>query len=279
VGIYNVAHGRGDAEYGQAGIWENLVVNLTGSSAERIKRLNAIADTLKEQDLDIIILNEADFRAFWSDNINQARYIASRTGHAHVLEQRNHDLDLPFFDIKFGNAVLSRYPIVSAASLDFPAYRWWENVLLGRKKGAVCEIRLSENQTVRLVPVHLDVRSTEVRIESVKVIQELCDRTEHPMVAAGDFNSTRPGWPKAEPNAEGQTAVGYLTQVGCFHTLPREEFTEADFTFASSDPVKVIDWIMVSDPLKIVDRQVLDAQDLSDHFPVVATIKTDENRF
>ncbi len=274
VGIYNVAHGRGDAEYGQAGILENLFVNMTGgSSTERITRLNNIADYLASEDLDIIILNEVDFRVFWSGNINQATYIAERTGHPWILEQRNHDLDLPFLTIKFGNAVLSRYPIDGSALLDFPAYRWWENVLLGRKKGAICQIKLPDGRHIRVAPVHLDVRSTDVRLESVKVLAEIAERRpDRPMIAAGDFNSTRPDWPKAQPNAQGVTAVSYLTTQHGFLTRPvGDQPAPEDLTFATSDPVKVIDWVMVTPPLDIADHKVGDIS-FSDHFPVISTV-------
>jgi hypothetical protein len=48
--------------------------------------------------------------------------------------------------------------------------------------------------------------------------------------------------------------------------------SEADFTFSSTEPMQVIDWIFVPRPWQLVSRQVYPL-DLSDHRPVVGIVR------
>ena len=64
IGIYNIAHGRGQV----ASVWEG------GDAAARLKRLKDIARLLKDSRLDIVVLNEADFHAPWSKGVKFLRF-------------------------------------------------------------------------------------------------------------------------------------------------------------------------------------------------------------
>ena len=70
IGSYNIAHGRG-GEYG-ASNWQNR------SKEDLFQHLDNIANQISEANLDVIVLNEVDFRAAWSHNINQAEYLMKK---------------------------------------------------------------------------------------------------------------------------------------------------------------------------------------------------------
>jgi len=74
-----------------------------------------------------VVLNEADFDATWSGGINQAQWIAKHAGYPYHVEQRNYDVSLPFFKPRFGNAILSRWPILDAEQIELPAVSKWES--------------------------------------------------------------------------------------------------------------------------------------------------------
>ena len=117
--IYNIAHGRGQAETNWAG--------------DRERRLAAIGQLIAERKPDVVVLNEVDFDASWSGRVNQAERISREVGTLNRAEGRNIDVSLPFFRLAFGNAVLSRYPIVEARKATFPGFSTLETLAGGKK--------------------------------------------------------------------------------------------------------------------------------------------------
>lgn len=260
IGTYNIAHGRG-----------NGVENWNGeSAATRRDRLDKIGEFLIAVDLDLVVLNEVDFDASWSHRVNQAAYLAEKCGYKHRLEQRNFDVSLPFYRWACGNAVLSRYPIREARWIDLPGDAAWESALGGKKDACVCTLELPGGKSLRVVPVHLSYRSEAVRMASVEALKSEADEGKSPLVLIGDFNSSPQDFPLTDPDEP--SAVGMLTQDARWHTLPEKVTSNADFTFSSTEPIQVIDWIFVPRPWQLVSRHVYPL-DLSDHRPVVGIIR------
>ena len=266
VGAFNIAHGRGATHEKFAG----------GDRAERANRLKDIARLLREQELDVVVLNEVDFSCFWSYHVNQARALARQAGFAYWAEQRDYDVAVPLVRMRFGSAVLSKYPIARARSVDYPGRSRWLPTAAGKKRGMVCTIelpgKLPGGRSVRVMPVHLDPCKTSIRIASAEVISRECASSDVPLIAAGDFNSTRADFPCASPDASGRTAMSVLLDTGQFSTFPDRVTEPAEFTFSSMKPVKVIDWILVSRPWKLQSSEVVPSM-LSDHRPVFGTVE------
>ncbi len=261
IGTYNIAHGRGLADSNWAGRDRQ-------ASAERLR---AIAGLLAEQRLDVVVLNEADFGSTWSRGVNQAEAIAREAGFPWRAEGRNIDVGMPFMALRFGNAVLSRFPIVEARAVDYPARSGFEAAAAGKKRGLLCTLELPGGRRVRLLAVHLEHRDEPVRIASAAVIAGLAAEPGPPLIAAGDFNSMPEGWPRASRGAGGRTAISALLADGRFSTALDTPPGEADFTFSSDRPRMVIDWILAPPGHRITRQRALDSQ-LSDHRPVVAEI-------
>lgn len=97
---YNIAHGRGLADTNWAG--------------DREARPGQIAELLKAQDADVVVLNEVDLDSSWSGRTNQGEFIANAAGYPWRAQQVNYDLSLPGFRLCFGNVILSRFPILDA---------------------------------------------------------------------------------------------------------------------------------------------------------------------
>jgi len=257
---YNIAHGRGAA---------TAASNFAGGSAqERVARLGTIAALLRDQNADVVALNEVDFDAVWSDGLNQAEELAHLAGYPYLVEQRNFDVGLGPFALRFGNAILSHYPISNCRKVGLPAYSRIETLLVGRKRGAICTI----GDRFRLVALHLDPRSEELRIESARVLNRLAEEEQLPIVLAGDVNSTRGGFPQAERGAAGLTAIDILTQTYSGPPLfgTSDARLASQLTFPSQAPHACIDWIL-SDQLAVTDRFVLPGLH-SDHLAVRAVL-------
>jgi len=234
IGAFNIAHGRGSVPSGSN--WTG------GNSEERSNRLDAIADLILTEDLDIVILNEVDFSSVWSGHIDQAQYISKRSKLHHVVKQTNYEASVPFFRIHFGNAILSRYPIFEASLLELPVLKSSENTLFGAKHGMVANILLRPDLFIHMLPVHLEARDEEVRKKSLKT---LLSATGSERFLVGDFNMT--------PDS--------LEPLLPVHTGP---------TFPSSDPSRRIDWIFYPQNWRCTESRAI-ATDLSDHSFVVAT--------
>ena len=258
VGAYNIAHGRGTARSNFRG----------GDRAVRAARLKDIARLLRDAELDLVVLNEVDFNGFWSGNVNQAEVIANEAGFPYRLEQRNIDATLPLFRARFGNAVLSKFPITEVMPLVYPGFSWKETLLIGKKRGAVCTVELPSGRSVRILAVHLENRDGPVRVASAEVIRRQRRWGGSPLIAAGDFNSTRLGFPRVHTDS----AMSFLLEGGGFGTLPNDPPLRSGLTFSSTDPHVLIDWILVPRPWRLTSVDVLSSK-LSDHRPVVGTIE------
>lgn len=261
VACYNIAHGRGLARKNDGG----------GKAEERLARLDDIVQLLRHIDADIVVLNECDFDTSWSHSVDQAAYLAERAGYPHVATLRNIDLRAGPWTWRFGNAVLSRYPISEAREIEQPGYAKWETVLAGKKRSLFCEIEVGVH-TIGVVAVHLSHRSEDLRAVSAQRLLDFTSGYGHPVILAGDFNSTPSGFPDSRTGAGGQNAMDLIDDAGLFQRLPIDPPTDPEeYTFRADDPRRVIDWILVPGSLTISDYSV-EASDLSDHRPVVADV-------
>jgi endonuclease/exonuclease/phosphatase family metal-dependent hydrolase len=265
VGCYNIAHGRGGRLSTKS--WEG------GDRATKIHRVKQIGRILKDAQIDIVVLNEVDFSSFWSGHFDQARVIAQEAGYSYFAEQRNVDIAIPFCSIRFGNAILSRYPISEAKFIKFPNPSRIQELFGGDTKyGLLCTIDLPGGDSIRVFAVHLTVHSEALRAECARIILRIQAESDIPLIAMGDFNSTPIGYPDSRSDKSGNNAIDLLFKSSLFATIPMGiPPNSKDFTFPSEKPSLVIDWIFVSSPWKITEKEVLSSE-LSDHLPVVARL-------
>lgn len=261
IATYNIAHGRGLAES-----------NWDGTQAERESRLKQIASLLLELQLDVVVLNEVDFNSTWSGGINEARLIATQAGFPYVVEQVSYDTGLPFFYVRFGNVLLSRYPIINAELIDFPTYLHWEALVGGKKRGLLCELQLSDTEVVRVLAVHLEHRDETTRVASAEIIIGLARQDGPPLIVAGDFNSTPLGYPYAQVGDGQQNAMTRLFDSGLFRVDLLPTPNEEDLTFRADDPYSLIDWVLLPPHATVRSMHVLDTL-LSDHRPVIVELE------
>lgn len=263
VVCHNIAHGRG----GKFGCG-----NFEGTPKEKKERVAQIGRLLKDMKPDIIVLNEADFSSVWSGHQNQAEIIARESGMPYLATQRNFDAAIPFASLRFGNAILSRYPISNARLIEFPPLSRYEKRFFGNHDGLICEITLPDGGKVRVLAVHLETRSETIRVQCARTILTLRAESDIPMIAAGDFNSTPAGFPAHNLGKAGDNAMDILLGNGAFSTLPAVPPPDpAELTFPSEAPRSLIDWILVQSPLKIMERRAIKSN-LSDHLPVFARV-------
>jgi endonuclease/exonuclease/phosphatase family metal-dependent hydrolase len=262
LGTYNIAHGRGMPPD------RRLRVGKEGL----LTRLNEIARMLRDANLDLVVLNEVDFDSLRSHSINQAEFLARAAGFPFWVEQLNVDMALPWVRMRYGNALLSRYPILTARRLPLVGHSTWESALIGRKQGLFGSIQLDEAHIIGIMGVHLEHRREDRRLMGVKIMDEVRRASSLPLILAGDFNSTPRNYPRATPDPQGQTALSWLLGQGAYQTWPTGPPRREDLTFSSLEPRMVIDWILIPRDWKIMAKEVGGGQ-LSDHLAVVMEVE------
>ncbi len=258
---YNIAHGRGLAESN----WDG------GDAATRISRLDEIADLLMKLDADVVVLNEVDFDTSWSNHVNQAKFLAEKAGYSYRIEERNLDFRVLHRTWRFGNAILSRFPISNAKVVNLPSYAGLETMLAGKKRGVRCDVTFAGNM-FRVVGLHLSHRSEHIRETSAMQVVELVRKSPHPCIVMGDMNSTPIGFPHSSKSKGGRNAIETFINSDLLSSnasgLP---LAETDLTFRADDPKSIIDWIFVSSPLHF-ESYYVEPSKLSEHRPVVAGV-------
>ncbi|MGB7325885.1 MAG: endonuclease/exonuclease/phosphatase family protein [Rubripirellula sp.] len=261
VVTFNIAHGRGATDDN----WEE-----PGSA--KFARIKKIATLIGDLDADVVILNEVDFDATWSGRQNQAEAIAQQAGFPFRVEERNLDFALIYGSWRFGNAILSKYPITNSTLLNLPDYAGWESWLAGCKRGVMCDVKPPGSSPIRVMGVHLSHRSESLRTKSARMILDLASQNAVPTIIAGDFNSTPRGFPGSDQTTV--NAMDTFALSGLFRLWPNTPVTRDTMTYSSTEPRSVIDWILVTPECSVGSCRVIQS-DLSDHRPVVCDIVVD----
>lgn len=258
---YNIAHGRGLATSN----WQG------GTIEAKQQRLTDIAELLRSLDADIVVLNEVDFDSSWSSCTNQAAYLAKHAGYKYWAEQRNLDFRVITWKWRFGNAVLSRHPIVESRAIDLPGFSSIESILAGKKRGLDCLVEVND-QKIRILAVHLCHRSEAIRAESAEILRERAASDSTTTIIAGDFNSSPQGFPDAESDPARGNAMDRLDASELFSRRPvKRPTSDSEFTYHSAKPTSTIDWILAPRESPILEYRTVPSA-LSDHRPVWAQI-------
>ena len=264
IACYNIAHGRGGT-LGES--------NWNGEDrSARLARVKEIGRTLRKLHIDIVVLNEVDFDAAWSHHTDQAALIAEAGGFPYLARQRNFDLAFPFFRYRFGNAILSRWPIVDAQPMPFEPLSPWEDRLAGNHDSIMAKIELPDGAQISLWGVHLEVRDAEVRRKAAQQILKQRNKISGPLLIAGDFNSEYRGELGSADRDGPPTAIETLVDSEMFQVRPALGAADRSLTFPSENADRGIDWILVPADWEVTASKVI-RSDLSDHLPVVVTIR------
>lgn len=224
-----------------------------GRNGEGQVDLNAIAEVIKKSGAEFIGLQEVDSVCRRSGNVDQMKVLAELTGMYYSFGKHfNYDGG------SYGLGILSKFPVSKVYEQRITSFSKNED---DDKTLAFlsADIQLSPEKTILFATVHFDYRKDPaVRLKQSSEVTEYLSSISHPIVLTGDLN--------AEPD---KLEIKNLNQA----------FIDTDssgaFTFPADQPVKKIDYILVSKPhlKKVMSQQVVDEPVASDHRPVMANIK------
>ncbi len=172
------------------------------------------------------------------------------------LSQR---LDMPYVwgptaDAQWGNAILSRYPIVSAENIPLPP----DDVLLLRGH-LVVEIDV-DGTILTVIDTHFSEKDDQDEIRAFQSSAILSTWNNRPLtIIMGDLNSL--------PESR---AIELLLEAGLID-ISREIGEQPIYTYSSFNPDHQIDYIFVTSDLGYSDFSIPDTK-ASDHLPLAVTI-------
>ena len=201
---------------------------------------------LKEENVDIVCLSEISEKSLCTGFRSQTEILAKSAGmgHWHFFSQQK----IGKFFRHEGNAIISRYPIKSAAS--HPLHKELIGVSLDE---AVIEV---EGKEVTIFAAHLALTKKHRQIQ-VKEIIEILKERKGPMILAGDFNEREP------------VALDVL--------LRETSLVQkcALLTYPSWNPKYSLDYIFLSKEFSVLDCHVSNSPAFSDHAALVVETEID----
>jgi len=205
--------------------------------------IKEVAATIASTQPDLVSLQEVDYRNPRSAFADQAATLGRSLGMYHVYGS-----NVTWGGVaRFGNAVLSRYPIAS-----------WHNYLLpsqGEQRGLLrVEIKLA-GQPIVFLSTHLGLNHQE-RLQQVDKIIEVADSVTGPVLLAGDLN--------ARPDSEEVARLQTVLQSG--------DLTGAELTFPSNQPQFKIDYIFYSNLWTLTETKIFHSL-ASDHLPLASVVE------
>jgi len=243
---FNIAHGRG-------------LTPIQGLTSSRKLRYNLrrIADLLGELGADIVALQEIDECSVWSGSFDHLDYLRTHSGFAHAafgINNRRSGL----VNLSYGNAILSRMPIVETETIAFGRRK------LGEKGFLFAEIDIG-GRTLPLVNLHLHFGSRRRRLIQLDLLVTWLRAKERergagwavPPVVCGDFNTPDKG---GDATA---SLLSHLCDYGDYRLHPL-----MGRTFPSPLPSRALDFVFVPPGCRGVRSEVVRSF-LSDHRPVM----------
>jgi endonuclease/exonuclease/phosphatase family metal-dependent hydrolase len=209
--------------------------------------VEAMARVIEEQRPDIVALQEVSRGWVINGSVDMLTWLSQRLDMPYVYG--------PTADLLWGNAILSRYPILESEAVDLPPA-----TLLLRRGFIRARIDLGNGQ-------HLDVINThfhhvggagDIRLGQAQSILDFW-RGQEKTVIMGDLNAV-----------PGDSEIELLRQARLADALDLAAVTPG-FTYPAADPSLRIDFIWVSPDLSVADVTI-PSSTASDHLSIVATV-------
>ncbi|MGQ9593376.1 MAG: endonuclease/exonuclease/phosphatase family protein [Anaerolineae bacterium] len=217
-----------------------------GFSAQGALDLERLARTLAEVQADVVGLNEVSRGRLLDGGVDVLLWLGHRLGMRAEFGAIVEGL--------YGNALLSRYPIVGVQNFPFETYHREPRGCL------LITVQVGEGQVLTMV-THLDHGEEAAPTRAAQVVELLAlwaGRT--PAILLGDFNA-EPG----APELANLKAAGWVDVVSALQERPAP-------TIPSPVPVRRTDYIFVTQEVQPVEISV-PSSSASDRLPLVATLR------
>ena len=211
--------------------------------------LEGLAKVIEEEEPDIVALQEVSRGWVINGSVDVLTWLSQRLEMDYVWG--------PAADPVWGNAVLSRLPIVSSQNHEMP-----NNDAVRLDRGFLTvEIDVGGGETIDVIATHFHSGDGDsaIRMPQAEAVLGAVN-SGRPTVLLGDFNA-RPDHPE----------MLLIADAGFNDALVASGASGDDFTYPSNAPYERIDYVWASPDLQIRDFSTADSL-ASDHFAVAATV-------
>ena len=229
---------------------------------DRLFRPERIAEIISHHDADIVLLQEVDVGVPRSKRINLAETLAQLTGFSHCAVGLNVQLSKGMY----GNATLSRYPIIKEKNIDLTIDNKKSRGCLYTQFSFPSRKRKAKNLSIFNVHLGLSFKERPRQLGRLVHSPEFSNLdVSAPCVIAGDFNDL---WKRLAP---------MLTEILGFDcaTNRKHGYQNAMLTYPSFSPTSGLDKIfcrgLKAQRGKRCRRRM--AKVASDHLPVYADLE------
>jgi endonuclease/exonuclease/phosphatase family metal-dependent hydrolase len=245
---FNVAHARGV-----------LPVHQGLRSVDRIKKnIQRIAELIRTLEVDLVAVQEIDENSRWNGSFNHLEYLSELCGLPHTAIGLTNKRG-GAYPLNYGNATLSRWPIVHAEAVAFGTRP------MGEKGFLFVETEVQAGRRLPIVNLHLHHSSRKQRLLQAEHLMKQvaiwhAHRSAHwmaPPIFCGDFNN-----PAHNPDATAML-LGYCEESNNYTLQPK-----TGRTFPSALPARALDYALLPQQCKVTHCEIVRAF-LSDHRPVL----------
>lgn len=220
---------------------------------DRRYRPERIVEILRELDADVFALQEVDYDAPRSRNQDLAKIIAEELGYHYSL-----GLNVKLSQGAYGNATLSKYPIVGTRNM---------NITWGIKKRRGClvaQIRLPDDREIVVFNIHLGLAAFERMFQVKRILRSnsLQSLGHLPLVILGDTNDHNHRLTTVLSGAGFHDSAGDVRKGN--HTYP-------SFAPRPIRPLLRLDKVFYNDHWNLADHRVIlneRTKLASDHLPL-----------
>ncbi len=220
-------------------------------SKEGVIDLDAIIETIKTEDPDLVALQEIDVNTQRSGQGNQAQRIGDAL-RMHVFFGKA----INFESGEYGVAILSKFPITDSKIHKLrssPDTNGEPRVL------ATVKVALPDGSAILFYSTHLDAQKADTnRLLQIEDINTITSKETLPLIIAGDFNAIA-----GTPVIDSLDRHFKRTCESCAPTIP------------VNAPEKAIDFIAFrpKNKFSVKDHRVISKTYASDHLPILAIIE------
>jgi endonuclease/exonuclease/phosphatase family metal-dependent hydrolase len=225
-----------------------------GQGNDGVYDIQRLADVIKQHKPDLVAVQEVDVGVERSSRIHEAQLLGELTGMSVRYGPTQH-----YQGGLFGNAILSRLPIVEVVIHPLP-YTESTPERVTYPRGAIAlTVRGPNEKLIRFVSTHFQHNVPEDRVAEAAAINQLFAGDDVPTILAGDMNA-KPG---SDPI---RTLLEKWTSTVGDSPLP---------TAPSAKPTSRIDYIFYRPQaaFELIEARVVDEPMASDHCPVFAALK------
>ncbi|MBX2921697.1 MAG: endonuclease/exonuclease/phosphatase family protein [Chitinophagaceae bacterium] len=221
-----------------------------GADRNEINTLDSMGNFIRQQNPDIVGLQEVDSVCERSGKVDQIRRLAEITGMHYAFVRH-----FPYQGGAYGVGILSKYPIAKVEP----------KILKLLKKGPNGEsvsmlfatIPIKRKKKILFATAHYSAFDKAIRASQVNETLHYLSENNLPVIFTGDLNAT--------PDAEEIQLLQQHLQTTDRSGLP---------TFPDDTPVKKIDYVLVSPKaLRRVEKVSAPVVHYSDHLPLMVNIR------